>query len=35
VRQPLRMVDGYLQVPTGPGLGVDVKEETIERYRIA
>jgi L-rhamnonate dehydratase len=35
VREPLRMVDGYLSVPTGPGLGVDVNEETIERYRIA
>jgi L-rhamnonate dehydratase len=35
VREPLRMVDGYVSVPTGPGLGVDVNEETIKRYRIA
>ena len=35
VREPLRMVDGYLEVPTSPGLGVEVNEETIERYRIA
>ncbi|MPY86986.1 MAG: mandelate racemase/muconate lactonizing enzyme family protein [Luteitalea sp.] len=35
VREPLRLVDGFLPVPCGPGLGVDVNEETIERYRIA
>ena len=35
VREPLKMVDGYLEVPTAPGLGVEVNEETIERYRIA
>jgi L-alanine-DL-glutamate epimerase-like enolase superfamily enzyme len=35
VKEPLRLVDGYLQVPTGPGLGVEVNEATIERYRIA
>jgi L-rhamnonate dehydratase len=35
VREPLKMVDGYLDVPTTPGLGVEINEETIERYRIA
>jgi L-rhamnonate dehydratase len=35
VREPLRLVDGFLPVPTGPGLGVEVNEATIERYRIA
>jgi L-rhamnonate dehydratase len=35
VREPLEMIDGYLDVPTTPGLGVEVNEGTIERYRIA
>ena len=35
VKQPLKMVDGYLEVPSGPGLGVEVSEETLAKYRIA
>jgi L-alanine-DL-glutamate epimerase-like enolase superfamily enzyme len=35
VKEPLRMVDGCLAVPTRPGLGVEVDEDVIERYRIA
>ena len=35
VKQPLRLVDGYVSVPSGPGLGVDVNEDTLEKYRIA
>lgn len=35
VREPLRLVDGHVAVPTAPGLGVDVDEETIATYRIA
>jgi L-alanine-DL-glutamate epimerase-like enolase superfamily enzyme len=31
----LRMEDGYLRVPEGPGLGVEVNDEVIERYRVA
>jgi L-alanine-DL-glutamate epimerase-like enolase superfamily enzyme len=31
---PLEMVDGYIAVPTGPGLGVEVDETIIERYRV-
>ena len=27
-------VDGFVHVPEGPGLGVDLDEETIERYRV-
>ncbi len=33
--EPLRMVDGYVQVPTGPGLGVTVDESQVARYRVA
>ena len=35
VREPLRMTDGWLSVPEGPGLGVEVNEEAIRKYRIA
>jgi L-rhamnonate dehydratase len=31
---PLRLEDGYLRVPEGPGLGVEVDEGAIQRYRI-
>ncbi len=29
------VVDGLLAVPAGPGLGVTVRDETIQRYRVA
>ena len=35
VRDPLRLVDGYVRVPTGPGLGVEVNEETVQEFRTA
>ena len=35
VKEPLRMQDGYLAVPTGPGLGVEVNDQAIDKYRIA
>ncbi|MBI3695374.1 MAG: mandelate racemase/muconate lactonizing enzyme family protein [Acidobacteria bacterium] len=35
VKEPLRLVDGHVAVPSGPGLGVEVNEKTIEQYRIA
>jgi L-rhamnonate dehydratase len=34
-RNPLSLVDGYLPVPSAPGLGIDVDEEVIAKYRIA
>ncbi len=35
VKKPLALVDGYVPVPSGPGLGVEVDEKTLEKYRIA
>jgi L-rhamnonate dehydratase len=35
VKEPLRMEDGYLRVPDGPGLGVEINERVIEGYRVA
>lgn len=33
-RNPIRLEDGFLRVPQGPGLGVEVDEATIEKYRV-
>jgi L-alanine-DL-glutamate epimerase-like enolase superfamily enzyme len=35
VKEPLRLEDGYLTVPSKPGLGVSVDERVVEKYRIA
>ena len=35
VKEPLRMKDGYIPVPQGPGLGVEVDDAVIEQYRVA
>jgi L-alanine-DL-glutamate epimerase-like enolase superfamily enzyme len=35
VKDPLRMDDGYLRVPEGPGLGVEVNDGVINEYRVA
>ncbi len=32
--EPIGMKDGYIAVPTGPGLGVEVDEAMIDRYRV-
>lgn len=26
--------DGEIQVPQGPGLGIDINEEALERYKV-
>ncbi len=28
------VVDGQVAVPEGPGLGIDLDEDVIERYRV-
>jgi L-alanine-DL-glutamate epimerase-like enolase superfamily enzyme len=33
-KSPLRLADGMLAVPQGPGLGVEVNLETVNRYRV-
>lgn len=33
-KQPIRMKDGYVAVPQGPGLGVEIDENAIQKYRI-
>ncbi len=33
-RDPIQVVDGMAQVPEGPGLGVEIDDQVVERYRI-
>jgi L-rhamnonate dehydratase len=33
-KQRIEMIDGYISVPSGPGLGVEVDEEMVERFRV-
>jgi L-rhamnonate dehydratase len=35
VKEPLKLVDGHVAVPNGPGLGVEVNEDTLKKYRVA
>lgn len=32
--EPITMQDGYVSVPSGPGLGVEVDEKLVEQYRV-
>lgn len=34
LRQPITPTDGLAAVPDGPGLGVEVDEDAVERYRV-
>lgn len=34
-KQKLRAKDGYLDIPQEPGLGIDLDEEAVRRYRVA
>ena len=34
VEPAMQMVDGYVDVPTGPGLGVELDWTVVERYRV-
>jgi muconate cycloisomerase len=35
VKNPPRYEDGYAYVPHGPGLGVELDEQTVQRFRVA
>jgi L-alanine-DL-glutamate epimerase-like enolase superfamily enzyme len=34
LREPLVVRDGYVDVPAGPGLGIELDPDAIERYRV-
>ena len=33
LKEPLKLIDGYFEVPNGPGLGIDLDEETIRKFQ--
>lgn len=33
-REPIRAVDGYVAVPTGPGLGIEIDEDALSRFAV-
>jgi D-galactarolactone cycloisomerase len=35
IEQPVCLVDGWVPIPDGPGLGIAVRPETLARYRVA
>jgi D-galactarolactone cycloisomerase len=34
VTEPIDLVDGFVPIPTKPGLGITIRPETISRYRV-
>jgi D-galactarolactone cycloisomerase len=34
IEDPVRLVDGWVPIPDGPGLGVAVRPDTVERFRV-
>lgn len=34
IDRPMKLVDGAIEVPTGPGMGIDVDPAKVERYRV-
>jgi L-alanine-DL-glutamate epimerase-like enolase superfamily enzyme len=34
LKEPLKLEDGYLAVPSGPGLGLELDEDKIEAFRL-
>jgi muconate cycloisomerase len=34
LREPMKFVDGAIEVPGGPGMGIAVDESKIEQYRV-
>jgi muconate cycloisomerase len=34
IAEPMRLVEGAIEVPDGPGMGIEVDRAKIERYRV-
>ena len=32
--RPVQIKDGFTDVPTGPGLGIEVDEDVVKRYEV-
>ena len=35
ITEPFKYEDGFLQVPDSPGLGIELDEEKMAKYRVA
>ena len=35
VARPFELKDGYFDVPTGPGLGIEIDEDVVRKYAVA
>jgi galactonate dehydratase len=35
VKEPLKVTDGYIEIPTAPGLGIELNEEAFAKYPYA
>jgi len=35
IREPMKVVDGAIEVPTAPGMGIEVDEAKVEKYRVS
>ncbi|WP_320992865.1 hypothetical protein [Enterocloster bolteae] len=33
LKQDFKLRDGYVDVPMGPGLGIEIDDEAIQKYR--
>ena len=33
LKHDFNLKDGYVEVPKGPGLGIEIDDEAIEKYR--
>ncbi|MGI9153540.1 MAG: enolase C-terminal domain-like protein, partial [Rubrivivax sp.] len=34
VTQPIEMTDGFVHIPDRPGLGIEVRRDTLARFRV-
>ena len=34
IRKRFEVVDGWIRIPDGPGLGIEVNDQAIEKYRV-
>ena len=34
VQNPFKVIDGFVEVPKGPGLGINIDEDLLKRMRV-
>ena len=35
LKEPIKAIDGFLDVPNGPGFGVEIDDDALDKYRIS